>query len=152
LKASDSGSYTCNGVTADGKSSDSINVVVKERTTAPIEKKTNPPEVYIDHYKKNVHVDEGSEYKLSCTSDSADVTFRWLKDSKVISNENVYILTDIKEEDTGTYKCVGDNQYGHDEEEFHLSVRKVNEGINIVSGENIPGGTTEIECAEGMDC
>ena len=152
MKASDSGSYICNGITSEGASRDSINVVVKaQAASSPIVKKKSPPEIYIDHYRSDVHVDEGSEYKLSCNSDSVDVTFQWLKDSKVISNESVHILRNIKEEDEGTYSCVGDNQYGHDEEKFHLSVRQAESDINIV-GENVPGGTAEIECAEGTAC
>ena len=134
MKASDSGSYICNGITSEGASRDSINVVVKaQAASSPIVKKKSPPEIYIDHYR------------------SVDVTFQWLKDSKVISNESVHILRNIKEEDEGTYSCVGDNQYGHDEEKFHLSVRQAESDINIV-GENVPGGTAEIECAEGTAC
>ena len=129
MKVSDSGFFYCNGLNSEGTARDSIEVIIKQReeiltTTTLTTKKRRSPEVYIDHYRYDVHVLEGEDYKLVCKSDSVNVVFKWLRGTKVISNESEYTIKNVKDEDEGTYSCVGDNEYGHDSESFHLSVRK----------------------------
>jgi hypothetical protein len=129
LKVSDSGFFYCNGLNSEGSARDSIEIIIKQReevltTTAATTKKRRSPEVYIDHYRYDVHVNEGEDYNLVCKSDSVNVVFKWLRGTKVISNDSEYTIKNVKDEDEGTYSCVGDNEYGHDSESFHLSVRK----------------------------
>uniref|UniRef100_UPI003AADD1A8 cell adhesion molecule CEACAM5-like n=1 Tax=Centroberyx gerrardi TaxID=166262 RepID=UPI003AADD1A8 len=105
IQSSDSGEYYCAAENVlGGNRSDSISINVKYGP-----KNTS---VLVSPSGETV---EGSSVTLTCSSDANPAaTYTWYKENRTLHQgpEESYSFTSISSEDSGTYHCQSDNQYG----------------------------------------
>ncbi|XP_078138718.1 sialoadhesin-like isoform X2 [Centroberyx gerrardi] len=105
IQSSDSGEYYCTAENElGGNRSDSISINVKYGP-----KNTS---VLVSPSGETV---EGSSVTLTCSSDANPAaTYTWYKENRTLHQgpEESYNFTSISSEDSGTYHCQSDNQYG----------------------------------------
>uniref|UniRef100_UPI003AAA4340 B-cell receptor CD22-like n=1 Tax=Centroberyx gerrardi TaxID=166262 RepID=UPI003AAA4340 len=144
IQSSDSGEYYCAAENSlGGKRSDSISVNV---TYGP--KNTS---VLVSPSGETV---EGSSVTLTCSSDANPAaTYTWYKENRTLHQgpEESYSFTSISSEDSGTYHCQSDNQYGQfNSSSLFIDVQyapKVPSVLVSSSGEIVEGSSVNLTCS-----
>ncbi|XP_078138717.1 B-cell receptor CD22-like isoform X1 [Centroberyx gerrardi] len=144
IQSSDSGEYYCTAENElGGNRSDSISINVKYGP-----KNTS---VLVSPSGETV---EGSSVTLTCSSDANPAaTYTWYKENRTLHQgpEESYNFTSISSEDSGTYHCQSDNQYGQfNSSSLFIDVQyspKVPSVLVSPSGETVEGSSVNLTCS-----
>ncbi|XP_078138662.1 B-cell receptor CD22-like [Centroberyx gerrardi] len=144
IQSSDSGEYYCAAENVlGGNRSDSISINVKYGP-----KNTS---VLVSPSGETV---EGSSVTLTCSSDANPAaTYTWYKENRTLHQgpEESYSFTSISSEDSGTYHCQSDNQYGQfNSSSLFIDVQyspKVPSVLVSSSGEIVEGSSVNLTCS-----
>uniref|UniRef100_A0A667WHI5 Ig-like domain-containing protein n=1 Tax=Myripristis murdjan TaxID=586833 RepID=A0A667WHI5_9TELE len=119
IQSSDSGEFYCTAQNELGeKTSDSTSIDVKYGP--------KKPSVLVSPFGEIV---EGSSVTLTCSSDANPAaTYTWYKENQTLPQgpEGSYHFTSISSEDTGTYHCQSENQYGQNSSSHFIDGSSVN--------------------------
>ncbi|XP_071397680.1 B-cell receptor CD22-like [Centroberyx affinis] len=144
IQSSDSGEYYCEAENElGGYRSDSISINVKYGP-----KNTS---VLVSPSGETV---EGSSVTLTCSSDANPAaTYTWYKENRTLHQgpEESYNFTSISSEDSGTYHCQSENQYGQfNSSSLFIDVQyspKVPSLLVSPSGEIVEGSSVNLTCS-----
>ncbi|XP_071385996.1 B-cell receptor CD22-like [Centroberyx affinis] len=144
IQSSDSGEYYCaakNELGGNRFDSISINVKYGPKNTS----------VLVSPSGETV---EGSSVTLTCSSDANPAaTYTWYKENRTLHQgpEESYSFTSISSEDSGTYHCQSDNQYGQfNSSSLFIDVQyapKVPSVLVSPSGETVEGSSVTLTCS-----
>ncbi|XP_078138560.1 B-cell receptor CD22-like [Centroberyx gerrardi] len=144
IQSSDSGEYYCaaeNELGAKRSASISINVKYGPKNTS----------VLVSPSGETV---EGSSVTLTCSSDANPAaTYTWYKENRTLHQgpEESYSFTSISSEDSRTYHCQSDNQYGQfNSSSLFIDVQyapKVPSVLVSSSGEIVEGSSVNLTCS-----
>ncbi|XP_071385999.1 B-cell receptor CD22-like [Centroberyx affinis] len=144
IQSSDSGEYYCAAENVFwAKRSASISIYVKYGP-----KNTS---VLVSPSGETV---EGSSVTLTCSSDANPAAnYTWYKENRTLHQgpEESYSFTSISSEDSGTYHCQSDNQYGQfNSSSLFIDVQygpKVPSVLVSPSGETVEGSSVTLTCS-----
>ncbi|XP_078138660.1 B-cell receptor CD22-like [Centroberyx gerrardi] len=144
IQSSDSGEYYCaaeNELGGKRSASISINVKYGPKNTS----------VLVSPSGETV---EGSSVTLTCSSDANPAaTYTWYKENRTLHQgpEESYSFTSISSEDSGTYHCQSENQYGQfNSSSLFIDVQyspKVPSVLVSSSGEIVEGSSVTLTCS-----
>uniref|UniRef100_A0A667WKD9 B-cell receptor CD22 n=1 Tax=Myripristis murdjan TaxID=586833 RepID=A0A667WKD9_9TELE len=96
---------------------------------------------------------EDSSVTLTCSSDANPAaTYTWYKENQTLLQlpDGSYHFTSISSEDTGTYHCQSENQYGQNSTSYFIDVQyppKVPSVSVSPSGEIVEGSSVNLTCS-----
>ncbi|XP_071395444.1 B-cell receptor CD22-like [Centroberyx affinis] len=144
IQSSDSGEYYCAAENELGaKRSDTITINVKY----------GPKNTSVSVSPSGETV-EGSSVTLTCSSDANPAaTYTWYKENRTLHQgpEESYNFTSISSEDSGTYHCQSDNQYGQfNSSSLFIDVQYAPKFPSVLvspSGETVEGSSVTLTCS-----
>ncbi|XP_078022570.1 B-cell receptor CD22-like isoform X1 [Epinephelus lanceolatus] len=105
IQSSDSGQYYCTAENELGRRT-------SEFISTDVQYAPKLPSVSVS---PSAEIVEGSSVTLTCSSDANPAaTYTWYKENQTLSQgqEGIYHFTSISSEDSGSYNCKSENQYG----------------------------------------
>ncbi|KAM9454107.1 B-cell receptor CD22-like [Clarias gariepinus] len=143
ISSEDSGEYKCkcsNEVGHQESSNVTLNVLY-------------PPKNVSVSISSSGEIMEGSSVTLTCSSGGNPPVeiYTWFKERTSVGNEKTYIISDIRSEDSGEYKCKCSNKVGYQESSsviLNVLYPPKNVSVSISpSGEIVEGSSVTLTCS-----